>query len=92
MLANRFKLSANKKLLFKVSSISVPEPYTIKWKVLNRGIEAKRRDNIRGQIFTDDGYKTRKETTFFKGEHIVECYAIKNEVVVAKDRINVPIS
>lgn len=70
---------------------SVSEPYDIYWKVLNRGEEAKRRDCIRGQIFKDEGYKQRKEKTDFYGDHIVECYCVKNGVVVAKDRIHVPI-
>lgn len=35
--------------------------------------------------------KLEKETTDFNGEHIVECFAIQNGVVVAKGRIKVPI-
>ncbi|WP_305811993.1 nucleotide-binding domain-containing protein [Photobacterium leiognathi] len=91
MLARKLPLLVNKKLLFTVSDIQVPEPYQLKWKVLNRGAEAQNKDCIRGQIFDDDGYKRRNESTSFKGEHIVECYAIKNGIVVAKDRIHVPI-
>lgn len=91
MLIRRIPLLMNKKLLFTISDIQVSEPYQIKWKVLNRGIEAQKKDCIRGQIFDDDGYKKQIESTSFKGEHIVECYAIKNGVVVAKDRISVPI-
>ncbi|MBY8057319.1 hypothetical protein KW473_18385 [Vibrio fluvialis] len=91
MLAHKIPLLVNKKLLFTVSDIQVPEPYQLKWKVLNRGAEAQKRDCIRGQVFDDDGYKRRNESTSFKGEHIVECYAIKNGIVVAKDRIHVPI-
>ena len=37
MLARRIPLLANKKLLFTISYIDVPEPYSIEWKVLNRG-------------------------------------------------------
>lgn len=92
MLAKRIPLLANKKLLFTVADINVPEPYSIKWKVLNKGVEAQSRDNIRGQILNDEGFSKRKESTNFKGDHIVECYAIKNGVVVAKDRILVPIT
>lgn len=92
MLLNRVPLLANKKLLFTVADINVPEPYSIKWKVLNRGAEAQNRNNIRGQIISDEGFEKRKESTSFKGDHIVECYAVKNGVVVAKDRILVPIT
>ena len=91
MLANHTPLLANKRLDFMVDKINVPGEYIIKWKVLNQGAEAERKDCIRGQIFRDDGFRKRKETTTFKGEHIVECFAIQNGVVVAKDRIDVPI-
>ncbi|MDP2562781.1 nucleotidyltransferase [Psychrobium sp. 1_MG-2023] len=91
MLASRIPLLANKRLDFMVDQINVPGEYIIKWKILNRGAEAERRDCVRGQIFRDDGFRKRRETTTFKGEHIVECFAIQNGVVVAKDRLNVPI-
>lgn len=91
MLAKHIPLFAKKKLLFTIIAIDVPEPYSIEWKVLNRGQEAQRRNCIRGQIVTDRGNNQLKESTNFRGEHIVECFAIKNNVVVAKDRIDVPI-
>lgn len=91
MLAKRIPLLAKRKLLFTINEVSVPEPYSIEWKVLNRGEEAKKRDCIRGQIFSDGGHHSRSESTNFVGNHIVECYAIKDGVVVAKDRIDVPI-
>lgn len=65
------------------------EPYSIKWKVLNRGDEAKRRNCIRGQI--EEGKQTKNEKASFEGDHVVECYIIKNDIVVAKNYINVPI-
>jgi len=91
MIFKHMPLLANKKLLFTIIDIDVPEPYSIEWKVLNRGSEAQRRNCIRGQIVHDRGNHQLKESTDFKGEHIVECYVIKNNVVVAKDRIEVPI-
>jgi hypothetical protein len=92
MLTNHIPLLASKKLKFWVAQIDVPGTYSIEWKVLNRGDEARRRDSIRGQIVPDKGHKEKIENTLFRGSHIVECYAIKNGVVVAKDRIEVPIS
>jgi hypothetical protein len=92
MLRNRIPLLASKKLQFTIDSINVCEPYTIEWKVLNRGEEAQRRNCIRGRICRDDGHQQIVEHTSFTGHHIVECYAIVNGVVVAKDRIDVPIS
>ena len=91
MLMARIPLLANKKLLFHVVESDIPEPYILKWKVLNRGDIAKQRDCIRGQIVLDDGYQRKNESTNFHGEHFVECYAIKNGVVVARTSIEVPI-
>ncbi|WP_205687052.1 nucleotide-binding domain-containing protein [Chitinophaga rhizosphaerae] len=51
-----------------------------------------KRNNIRGQIIDDNGSFTRIETTTFRGSHFVECYIIKDDVVVARDTIDVPIS
>ncbi|AWK83221.1 nucleotide-binding domain-containing protein [Photobacterium damselae] len=92
MLRHFIPLRAKKSLSFRVSEIDVPEPYSLKWKVLNRGSEAERRDCIRGQILDDEGYGNRSESTTFSGEHSVECYAIKDGVVVARSEITVPIS
>jgi hypothetical protein len=92
MLASRMPLLARKKLRFWVKEISVQEPYAILWKVLNRGEEARRRNCIRGQIVYDEGLLEKTEKTNFKGDHVVECYCVKNGVVVAKDRIHVPIA
>lgn len=75
-----------------LTEMEAEEPYTVMWKVLNVGDEARRRNMIRGQIVSDGGYCTKKETTDFRGDHMVECYVIKNEVVVARAQIEVPIS
>ncbi|MDI2091903.1 SMODS domain-containing nucleotidyltransferase [Commensalibacter oyaizuii] len=84
-------LAANKDLEFNASNIDVPCPYILKWKVLNIGREAERKNCIRGQIFDDKGYKQIKEKTSFSGNHLVECYVIKDNVVVARQSIIVPI-
>jgi len=92
MLLNRIPLLAKKKLQFFITENTVPKPYQIKWKVLNRGEEAEKRDEIRGELLSDEGYFERTERTKFRGDHIVECYVIKDNIVVAKDRIHVPIT
>jgi len=92
MLRFSVPLRSKKKLKFWVSEMpQVNGAYQIYWKVLNRGEEAQRRDCIRGQIVLDDGRKTKEESTNFRGDHIVECYLVEGEIVVAKDRIHVPI-
>ncbi|MGJ7032630.1 nucleotide-binding domain-containing protein [Niabella hirudinis] len=91
-LLNKIRLRPNKSLKFHIVRMDVPAPYTVKWKVTNRGEQAIRRNCIRGQIIDDAGNYERKESTNFKGSHFVECYIIKDNVVVARDTIDVPIS
>lgn len=85
------RLKANKTLMFQAKDITVPEPYELYWKILNRGPEAQRRNCLRGQIVSDYGRHTKRETTTFIGDHVVECYCVKDGVVVAKARVHVPI-
>jgi hypothetical protein len=91
MLLKHIPLKSSKKLHFWIEDISVNPPYKIYWKVLNRGEEAERRNCIRGQIIDDHWHRNRDEQTSFRGDHVVECYCVKDGVVVAKDRIHVPI-
>lgn len=91
MLSDGVFLFPEKTLTFRVSFITVPEPYELKWKVLNRGDEAERRNEIRGQIFKGDLPRTHVEYSKFRGNHYVECYAIREGVVVARGHIDVPI-
>ncbi|GAA3762899.1 nucleotidyltransferase [Microbacterium kribbense] len=92
MLRTGALLKANRSLKFVVTGCSVERPYVLKWKVLNRGAEAERRDMIRGQIVDSSKPGVHTEHSDFKGEHVVECYAVKDGIVVARDRIDVPIS
>lgn len=92
MIRDHVWLKPNKHLKFYIASTDVPVPYTLKWKVRNCGPEAKKRNCIRGQIVDGTVSNTKKEHTSFKGEHYVECYAIRYGVVVARDKISVPIT
>jgi Second Messenger Oligonucleotide or Dinucleotide Synthetase domain/Adenylyl/Guanylyl and SMODS C-terminal sensor domain len=92
MLQNHTPLMPRKTLTFSVVETDIPGPYGLFWKVLNRGQEAINRDCIRGQIVADEGHKKKVEHTKFKGDHVVECYALVDGVVVATDRIHVPIN
>lgn len=91
-LQRKIRLRPFKSLNFFIERNEVPPPYEIKWKVTNRGEQAIKRNCIRGQIIKDEGSGMRNERTSFRGSHFVECYIIKNNVVVAKDVIDVPIS
>lgn len=91
MLNRRALLLPNKTLDFSIKSCDATYPYEVRWKVLNRGSEAERRNEIRGQIIESRYLNKHKEQTRFPGRHIVECYIIKDGVVVARDQIRVPI-
>nr|WP_321483264.1 nucleotidyltransferase [uncultured Cohaesibacter sp.] len=85
-------LRPKKHLRFFLSDTSdLPDDVELYWKVLNCGDEAERRDMIRGQIVRDEGRGERLETTNFRGDHLVECYAVNRGVVIARDMIRVPI-
>lgn len=85
-------LLPNKELDFAITECNVPGPYEVRWKVLNQGDEAERRNKIRGQIVPSNRSTGRHERTEFRGDHLVECYVVKDGVVVARDRLHVPIS
>jgi hypothetical protein len=91
-LRNKTPLLPKKKLKFFIKAHDVDGEFQVKWKVRNVGEEAESRDDVRGQILEDDGSMTREERTSYAGEHFVECYIIKNNVCVARDFIEVPIS
>lgn len=91
ILRDRQLLKPRKKLTFTVVGTDIAGDYGLFWKVLNRGQEAIDRDCIRGQIVADEGHKRKIETTSFKGDHVVEAYAVVDGIVVATDRIHVPI-
>jgi hypothetical protein len=92
ILGLKIPLKSDKRLKFWVTEFpNILGPYQIYWKVLNRGDVARRRNCIRGQIVLDSGWRTKDESSDFLGDHIVECYLVENNTVVAKDRIHVPI-
>lgn len=86
------RLRVNKDLYFYIVHTDVIEPFDVLWKIKNEGEIAKAKNMLRGEILEDKGGKERYEKTSFKGSHFVECYIIKNNVCVARDRIDVPIS
>lgn len=92
MLIKHIPLLPKKTLDFTITSCDVTNQYEVRWKVLNRGDEAERRNEIRGQIIKPNKGNGHRETTRFRGDHYVECYVLDNGVVVARDRIDVPIA
>lgn len=93
ILARKVRVLRVRSLEFYIETTNISEPYEVRWKVLNIGEEAEKRNCIRGQIITSNkGSNKRTESADFFGDHYVECYIIKDNIVVARDRINVPIS
>lgn len=84
-------LKKEKSLDFFIKNHNIPHPFSVKWKVRNYGEEAFKLNQLRGEILPDDGRFRKKETTRYRGEHLVECYAIKDGKCVACGKIKVPI-
>jgi hypothetical protein len=56
----------------------------MKWKIKNDNTSSQ----PRGEIIDDNKYQ-KVETTAYIGSHYVDCFAIKNNICVARDRVNV---
>jgi len=76
-------ITIDRKIKFLISGAS-PDVDLLKWKVKNDNSS----DEPRGEI-TDHHTKNEIENTKYRGNHYVECYAIKNNICVAKSRQNV---
>lgn len=88
---NNFPLLKRKKLIFSIVKNNIPVPHSIMWKVRNFGEEAKKAEDLRGEITHDKGRRKKEENTKYHGDHYVECYIIINNLCVATDKILVPI-
>lgn len=86
-----YRIPRQRELTFWIAEINVPPPYKIYWKVKNVGPQAIERNMIRGNIRIDSGHNQITEHSNFEGDHYVECYAVKENVCVARGRIVVPI-
>ena len=92
MISRHIPLLRNKNLFFVADMSNLPLGCELYWKVLNRGSEAEKRDEIRGQIVRDKGSGEKNERTSFAGDHFVECYAVHRGIVIARGGIIVPIN
>jgi hypothetical protein len=83
---NGNRVPKNRKLRFTANT-NVSQPYKLLWKVRNGGDEAASHNELRGEITeAAEGSIERTETTSYTGTHYVECYIVKNGLVVAKNR------
>ena len=91
LLAKGSRISRIRSLDFTFHT-DAPEPYEVKWKARNVGIEAEKRNCLRGEIINSNRKNfVRHEIAEFLGPHYMECYIIKDGIVIARDRIDVPI-
>lgn len=65
MIRTGIPLKADRSLTFQVVSCTVAKPYEVRWKVLNQGSEAERRNMVRGQIVGSTRAKKRVEHSIF---------------------------
>ena len=97
-----FNLSEMKeeKLCFYIET-NISQPYTILWKIKNNGPYAKEKNMLRGEICHGNSIDNpsenvnssqRFESINFEGDHYVECYVIKNNICIARDRFDVKIT
>lgn len=86
-------LAKGHSLKFQMST-DTPHPYSVYWKVRNRGKEASDLGavGLRGQLMPDQGHQTRRESTRYTGLHYIDAYVVKNGRVVAADRHQVIIA
>ena len=84
------RVTKGRSITFTVVATDVPEPYDIYWKVRNHGLEARLRNQLRGEI--EKRGKVHSEQTSYAGHHFVEVYVVKDGVCVAQahERVDIP--
>jgi len=73
-------------LLFEAST-NVPGPYKVYWQVVNTGREAEAAQGLRGGFnegIVMSGNLTKEESTLYTGKHSIECFIVKNGLLVAR--------
>jgi hypothetical protein len=85
------------KIKFRAST-NVSEPFSVHWQVVNTGHHAEAKGALRGGFFagknldnTAGNKLVNWESTEYTGTHWIECFVVKDGVVVARDRFYVPI-
>lgn len=64
---------------------NTPQPYDVKWQVVNTGSEAENARQPRGEFYNSDrSARERWESTAYRGTHWVEALIIKNNTCVAR--------
>lgn len=83
---NGLPLEKGCSLLFKALT-GIRPPYTVKWQIVNTGIEAQQANCLRGGFEDSDaGINGKHEATAYSGAHSVQCFIIKQGICVAKSQ------
>ena len=84
--SNGIPLEKQCSLLFKALT-GVKPPYTVKWQIVNTGLEAQNAHCLRGNFEDSDvGADCKRESTSYSGTHSVQCFIIKRGICVAKSQ------
>jgi hypothetical protein len=66
---------------------NVPQPYDVYWQIVNTGIDATRSGKLRGDFDLGTivkGEIVHTEDAAYSGTHSIECFIVKNKVLVAR--------
>jgi hypothetical protein len=68
---------------------NVPEPFDVRWQVVNTGKDAIAADCLRGDAFEESNGATKNvrwEATHYRGTHWIEAFIIRHGVCVARSQ------
>lgn len=72
-----------------IAQTDVQHPYRVYWQIVNTGADATRANGLRGQFeegIIERGTLTRKEGTEYVGTHSIECFIVKDGLLVARSQ------
>jgi len=84
--SNSEKLPKKCSLRFEART-NIPLPYKVYWQVVNTGHEARMANGLRGGFYEgvfEKGGRERRESTFYNGTHWIECFIVKEGMLVAR--------
>ena len=67
------------------ATTTVSHPYKVYWQVVNTGKDAEKAKCLRGNFeHFERGGLTKSERTLYKGTHSIECFIVKDNILVAR--------
>ncbi len=84
IVSNGMSVQKRGSLRFEANT-NVPEPFKVFWQVVNTGRDAERARGLRGNFdYVERGGLTKTEKTLYSGTHAIECFIVKDGVLVAR--------